>query len=133
MSTTWERTEGDIANENKQVYLILEAQCMDSCTIGVPQPGLRPLAIREPSGDVGEPDPSRPGQGTPMVHESMHRASSMHVRSLVNLFPPSPLPPEIHQSVPCFHACALSICPPPVVSTCYSDLSNSGLGFYIYS
>ncbi|ELK33105.1 Protein AF-10 [Myotis davidii] len=30
-----------------------KAQCMDSCTGGVPQPGLHPLPIQDPSGDVG--------------------------------------------------------------------------------
>nr|KAF6358538.1 hypothetical protein mPipKuh1_010360 [Pipistrellus kuhlii] len=109
-------------------YFLLEAWCMDLCTGGDPSCNPRGMSDCQ-----FQPGSHRPGQGTPLVHGSVHRASSMHIRSLVNIFPPSPslLSSETHQLVPCFHACALSICP-LVVSAHYSYWSNGSLGFYIY-
>ncbi len=81
--------------------LILEAQCMNSCTGGVPWPGLHPLTIWDPLGDIRElvsAQSCRPGQGTPLVHEFVYWASSLLIRG-----------PHFHVTgLTCVHMCSWS-------------------------
>nr|KAF6271950.1 hypothetical protein mMyoMyo1_010892 [Myotis myotis] len=63
------------------IMYILEARCTDSCTGGVPWPGLCPFTIRDPSGDV-----RGPGHGFGLIPAGQakgpHWASGMHIRYL---------------------------------------------------
>ncbi|EPQ15961.1 Branched-chain-amino-acid aminotransferase, mitochondrial [Myotis brandtii] len=55
---------------------------MDSCTAGVPQPGLHPFAIRDPLRDVGEPVSARSPQARPRDPTGARISLGSHGRDL---------------------------------------------------